>query len=433
MDLDDLVRFNESVDQSLTEGVRSYTAQVQREKEVLLQKEQLAREEAEASDRSKDIFLATLSHELRTPLNAIVGWLAILRMGGFTEENLSEGLSVMERNTKVQLQLMDDVLDVSRIVSGKLRLEICECDVIEAIQAGVEVVRPAADAKGVHLEVQLDENARRISCDSARVQQVVWNLMTNAVKFSSSGGTVRLKLSREAGGICIRIEDQGKGISPEFLPHVFDRFRQADDSARRVYKGLGLGLSIVKHLTEMHGGTVEVQSAGENQGATFSVFLPIRPVLAENLAEISNPSNSSGSVGDINRARLDGLHLLVVDDEPDALRMLTKILVDLGARVTSASNYEEALAALATAAAQKELPDLLVSDIGMPEKDGYDLIREVRKQGYRELPALALTAFIRNMDVEEATRAGFQRHLSKPVNIAALTGTIIELCPPPKL
>ena len=277
-DLDDVTRFNESIDQSLTHAVRSYAEQVERDREALLANEQASRREAEAANRAKDVFLATLSHEMRTPLNAIVGWLSILRNEDAETRHLQEGLDVIERNTKAQVQLIDDVLDVSRIVSGKLRVDIRPCELTDVINAGVNVVRPAAEARGITLNVQLDPSASGTSCDGVRIQQVVWNLVSNAVKFTPKGGRVDVTLSREQSSFQIQVSDNGQGISAELLPHVFDRFRQADSSTRRRFAGLGLGLSIVKYIVEAHGGTVEANSPGEGKGSTFTVRLPIRAV-----------------------------------------------------------------------------------------------------------------------------------------------------------
>lgn len=434
-DLDDLTRFNESMDQSLTEGVRSYTEQVKRDREALLGNEQAARREAESANRAKDMFLATLSHEMRTPLTAIVGWVSLLRMEGFSEANLAEGLDVIERNTKAQVQLMEDVLDVSRIVAGKIRLEIRDCDLIKAINAGIDAVRPAADARDITLDVQLDPTAGRASCDATRIQQIVWNLLSNAIKFTPKGGAVRVILDRERSSSRITVSDNGQGISPELLPYVFDRFRQADSSTRRQFGGLGLGLSIVKHLAEMHGGTVEAHSAGEGQGATFTVRLPIRAI---SVGEADVDATSAVEAGDGSAAttgygrplvRLDGLHVLVVDDEDDARAMLVKVLEGVGARVTTAADAADALALLHDAAQTGNGPDVLVSDVGMPGQDGYDLIREVRRRGLHAevLPAVALTAFAHTNDAREAALAGFQIHIPKPVNIGDLTAVIARL------
>ena len=344
-DLDDLTRFNECIDQSLTEGVRSYTEQVRRDREALLGDEQAARRDAESANRAKDMFLATLSHEMRTPIHAIVGWISILRGADCTEANLAEGLDVIERNSNAQVQLIEEVLDVSRIVSGKLRLEIRDCDLVKTINAGVDVVRPAAEARDVTLDVQLDPTASHAQCDATRIQQIVWNLLTNAIKFTRKGGTVRVGLDREQSGWRIAVSDNGEGITPELLPYIFDRFRQADSSTRRQFGGLGLGLSIVKHLAEMHGGTVEAKSAGQGQGSTFIVHLPIRAVRFDRIdveddpaaaaeGDAVAPAVSSGPPP----VRLDGLRVLVVDDDDDARRMLMKVLEDVGARVTMAAS-----------------------------------------------------------------------------------------------
>jgi len=431
-DLDDLTRFNESIDQSLTEAVRSYTQQVEREREALLANEQAARREAEAANRTKDMFLATLSHELRTPLNAIVGWMSILRTEGCEEKELQEGLAVIERNTKAQVQLIEDVLDVSRIVAGKLRLEIRPCELIEAINAGIDVVRAAAEARGITLNVQLDPSASRTTCDPARIQQVVWNLVSNAIKFTPKAGTVNVRLAREQSGLRIQVSDSGQGISPELLPYVFDRFRQADSSTRRRFGGLGLGLSIVKHLVELHGGTVEAQSAGEGRGSTFTVRLPIKAVQIDESDQNLRGAGEVVGEGDGEDAatpapplvRLDGLRVLVVDDEADARRLLIKVLEGVGAIVTAAASAREAIEALPEA-----LPDVLVSDIGMPNEDGFDLIREVRRRGHhaRDLPAVALTAFVGKDNQRQALLAGFQVHVPKPVDPRDLTAVIASL------
>ncbi|MFL5242463.1 MAG: ATP-binding protein [Gemmataceae bacterium] len=433
-DIDDVTRFNESIDQSLTGAVRAYTEQVRRDREAMLGNEQAARKDAESANRAKDMFLAMLSHELRTPLNAIVGWITILRMEGHGKANLAEGLDVIERNTKAQMQLIEDVLDVSRIVSGKLRLDIRECDLIDTINAGIDVIRPTAEARDISLDVQLDPAARHASCDATRIQQVVWNLLSNALKFTPKRGTVRVSLVRERSSLRIMVSDNGQGISPELLPHIFERFRQADSSTRRTFGGLGLGLSIVKHLTEMHGGTAEANSGGEGHGATFIVRLPIKAVrIAESDAEPSSGKNdgdlASAAGTEPRPMRLDGLHILVVDDEADARRMLLKVLESVGARVTTAGSAAEALAVLADATDKENRPDVLVSDVGMPDQNGYDLMREVRRRGHhaQKLPAVALTAFAHIDDAREAELAGFQVHIPKPVNLFDLTTVIARL------
>lgn len=426
-DLDDLTRFNECIDQSLAEAVRTYTEQVRRERQALLESEQAARRNAETANRAKDVFLATLSHEMRTPLNAIVGWIAILRNDAGSA-HLAEGLDVIERDTKAQTQLMGDVLDVSRIISGKLRLEIGECDLVKTVTAGIDAVRSAADARNITIEVQLDPAASLALCDASRIQRIVWNLVANAIKFTSKGGKVSVTLDQERSAWRIVVSDTGRGIPAESLPYVFDRFRQVDDSTRRHFGGLGLGLSIVKHLAELHGGTVEAYSGGEGQGATFTLRLPIRAVqITDGDLESSLEDNAGATGARLPSVRLDGLHILVVDDEADARRMLEKALTDLGAHVTTAASAAEALSALATTGESR--PQALVSDIGMPDQDGYDLIREVRRRGHRaeELPAVALTAFVREEDVSKATSAGFQRHLAKPVDIGEFAAAIASL------
>ncbi len=411
-DLDDVTRFNESIDQSLTSAVRSYTEQVKRDREALLGNEKAARTEAETANRAKDVFLATLSHEMRTPLNAIVGWMSILRSGRKMADDpeLREGLDVIERNTKAQVQLIDDVMDVSRIVSGKLRLEIRPCELTEVVNAGIDAVRAAAEAREITLDVQLDPSASKAICDPIRIQQVVWNLVSNAVKFTPKDGTVRITLARDNSSLRIQVIDNGQGISPELLPYVFDRFRQADGSTRRKFGGLGLGLSIVKHLVEAHGGTVEAHSAGEGCGSTFTVRLPIKAVRIDESPEA--PEEARGGDGEgksvAGRAspppvRLDGLRVVVVDDEADARRMLVKVLEGVGASVTAAGSFAEALEALGKATGGRGGVDILVSDLGMPYQDGYDLIREVRRRGHnaRDLPAVALTAFAHKDDARK--------------------------------
>ena len=409
----------------------------QREREALLASEQASRMEADAANRAKDLFLATLSHEMRTPLNAIVGWLSILRGEECEEGDLKEGLDVIERNTRAQVQLIEDVLDVSRIVSGKLRLEMRLCDLAEVVKSGIDVVRPAAEARGITLDVLLDPSAGKATCDPARIQQVVWNLVSNAVKFTPRGGMVRVTLARDQSTLRIQVTDTGQGIAAELLPFVFDRFRQADSSTRRRFGGLGLGLSIVKHLVELHGGTAEARSAGAGKGATFTVRLPIRAVrigedpdeprraatgIGERAGADTQADDAQGA--DVPLVRLDGLRVLVVEDEPDARRLLVKVLEAVGATVTAAASADEALDAL-----PKVHPDVLVSDLGMPDQDGFDLIREVRRRGHnaKDLPAVALTAFVYKDDQRQTLLAGFQVHVPKPVDPRDLTAVIASL------
>jgi CheY-like chemotaxis protein/two-component sensor histidine kinase len=336
---------------------------------------------------------------------------------------LKEGLESIERNTKAQLQLIDDVLDVSRMVSGKLRMEIRTCELIDVINAGVEVVRPAAKAREITLNVQLDPHASRASCDPARIQQVVWNLLSNAIKFTPKGGKVSLTLAREKSDLRIQVSDSGQGIGLDLLPYVFDRFRQADSSTRRRFGGLGLGLSIVKQIVEMHGGTVEADSGGEGKGSTFTVRLPIRALQTGESAEEPSDAAHAG-MSSLPAVRLNSLRLLVVDDELDARRVLVKVLQDAGAIVTAAASAAEAMESLA-----KARPEVLISDIGMPDVDGFDLIRKVRASGYhaKDLPAVALTAFVHKKDQRQALLAGFQVHIPKPVDPHDLLAVVASL------
>ena len=432
-DIDDVTRFNESIDQSLTNALRGYAVQVDRDREALLAREHASRSEAEAANRAKDVFLATLSHEMRTPLNAIVGWLSLLRHEHAEPNDFQEGLRVIERNTEAQVQLIDDLLDVSRIISGKLRVDIRPCELSDVINVGVNAIRPAAEARGITLNVRLDPSASSASCDSVRIQQVVWNLVSNAVKFTPKGGRVDVTLSRERSSFQIQVSDNGQGISPELLPYVFDRFRQSDSSMRRRFAGLGLGLSIVKYIVEAHGGTVEADSPGEGKGSTFTVRLPIRAVrIGEDSAGETIPSDTGdgepeGTVPIADHPpliRLDGLRVLVVDDETDARRALVLVLEQVGAIVTAAGSVREAIEAL-----PKARPDVLVSDLGMPDQDGFDLIRQVRDAGHdaKDLPAVALTAFVQKGDAHLALSAGFQVHVPKPVDPHDLTAVIARL------
>jgi signal transduction histidine kinase len=434
LDLDDMTRFNESMDQSLTHAVRSHAEEVDRDREKLLASEQALRREADAANQAKDLFLATLSHEMRTPLNAIVGWLNILHHEDAEARHLREGLEVIERNTRAQVQLIDDLLDVSRIVSGKFRVDIQPCELVDVINAGVNATRTVAEARDIALAVRLDPGASAASCDSVRIQQVVWNLVSNAVKFTPTGGRVQVTLSREQSSFQIQVSDTGQGITSDLLPHVFDRFRQADSSMRRRFAGLGLGLSIVKYIVEAHGGTIDASSPGEGLGSTFTVRLPVRAVrLQESEAmaiadeSIADEPAESVPIPDRNPrppVRLDGLHVLVVDDEADSSRVLAMVLERVGAVVTTATSARAAIEALANAR-----PDVLVSDLGMPDQDGLDLIRQVREDGHdaRELPAIALTAFVQKDDAQRAVLAGFQVHLSKPVDPHELTSIIARL------
>jgi PAS domain S-box-containing protein len=398
--------------------------QFQRERDALLASEQASRMEAETANRSKDLFLATLSHEVRTPLNAILGWATILRNGKCDEADIQEGMEVIERNCKIQAQLIEDVLDVSRIVSGKMQLQIGPCELVDVIHAAIATVQSAADAKSLRFEVDLDPAASRCSCDVQRLTQVVWNLLTNAVKFTSAGKAIRVTLSRERSSARIQVSDEGQGISPEFLPRVFDRFRQAESTTRRKHGGLGLGLSIVRHLVELHGGTVRADSPGLGLGSTFTVDLPVRAV--ESAVPDPGPGGTflDAPAVEIKAVRLDGLRVLVVDDEADARRVLSRVLGDAGATVTVANSVAAAVEAVA-----EMKPQVLLSDIAMPDRDGYDLIRQLRASGLmaKDLPAVALTAFAHKEDRLRVLLAGFQVHVPKPVDPHELVAVVATL------
>ena len=398
--------------------------QAEEERERLLATAEAAKSEAEAANRMKDDFLATLSHELRTPLNAILGWAKMLHSGKVDGEDLEEGLSAIERNSQVQAQLIDDLLDISRIISGNLRLEVQRLHLSEIIEAALAAVLPAAKAKEICIHKVLDSLAGPVTGDAARLQQVVWNLLSNAVKFTPKGGKVQVLLERVNSHVEITVIDTGIGIKPEFLPHVFDRFRQADATTTRRHGGLGLGLSIVKQLVEMHGGSIRAKSPGEGQGATFTVTLPIIVVHPEQPEPQKVRPKESDSTEDIcQEAALAGLKVLVVDDEPDARQLIRRVLVDCEAEVAVASSAAEALAVIG-----QFRPDVLVCDIGMPEQDGYDLIREVRANpATKDIPAAALTAFARTEDRKRSLLAGFQTHVAKPVDPAELTAAVASL------
>jgi PAS domain S-box-containing protein len=413
--------------------------QVEAEREALLASEQKARHEAETANRTKDEFLATLSHELRTPLNAILGWARMISDNRLSEEDKARGLEIIQRNALLQAQLVEDILDVSRIVSGKLRMEVRPVELSSVIEGAVESVLPAAEAKGIRLQRVLDSGTSLVSGDSDRLQQVVWNLLMNAIKFTPKGGRVQVRLERVNSHIEIIVADTGIGINPEMLPHVFERFRQADQSSTRSYGGLGLGLAIVRHLVESHGGTVEAGSLGQGRGATFTVKLPLMAtrssgVQTEEPRERVHPTARSGATaahsgGTATQfecpSELQGLDVLVVDDDEDARRLVRTVLESCKARVTTVSNAADALSAL-----QSSRPDVLISDLGMPVEDGYSLIHKVRalspEQG-GQTPAAALTAYARVEDRLQVLRSGFQIHLPKPIEPAELVAVVANL------
>jgi len=382
------------------------------------QNERLYRQ-AEESSRLKEEFLATISHELRTPLSAILGWAKMLRLGQLSPENSAKALDTIERNARAQAQLVDDLLDVSRIITGKLRMDVRPADPNSFIDAAVEAVKPAADAKGVRMQKVVDTGPISIPGDPVRLQQVVWNLLSNAIKFTPRGGRVQIRSERVNSHLEIVVSDTGQGISPDFLPHVFDRFRQADQKTSRQHGGMGLGLAIVRHLVEMHGGSVRANSEGDGKGATFTVMLPITPVYQVDASgsRVHPGARELLPANDITD-RLDGLRVLVVDDEADTRELLKQGLEYCGATVRVAGSASQAMSEL-----QMALPDILISDIGMPGCDGYDLIRQVRglsQERGGKIAAIALTAYTRVEDRLQALRAGYDMHVPKPVELAEL-------------
>jgi PAS domain S-box-containing protein len=417
------------------DNARLYEAahQAAEERKVLLESERAARAEAERTSQMKDEFLATLSHELRTPLSAILGWAQVLRRGSRDQADLQRGLATIERNARAQAQLIEDLLDMSRITSGKVLLDMQTLGPAAFIDAAVETVRPAADAKNIRIEKHYDPAPGLVAGDQARLQQVIWNLLSNAIKFTPRDGVVEIGLSQREGHVEITVRDNGIGIRPDFITHVFERFRQADASTTRRHGGLGLGLSIVKHIVEQHGGTVRADSAGEGRGARFTIALP--------LAKAQAPAERRSDTGGMARRAsadaaaptpelalrdLGGVTVLVVDDDRDARELIARILTDCQAQVALAANAREALEMFLA-----EPPELLISDLGMPEMDGFELLSRVRGLGRERggrVPAIALTAFARSEDRLRALEAGFSAHISKPVEpselIAAVAGIV---------
>ena len=396
------------------------------ERERLLSRERSMRSEAERVSRLKDEFLATISHELRTPLNAILGWSHVLRGGRIDEASSSRVLETIERNAKAQAQLIEDLLDVSRIISGKLRLDVKSVDLTSVIKAAIDSFQHAADAKGIQLQMVLDPAAGRIQGDGARLQQVVWNLLSNAVKFSTKGGLVQVRLERADSSAQITVSDTGEGIAPEFLPYVFDRFQQADGTTTRRYGGLGLGLAIARHIVEIHGGTIEAHSAGLRQGASFTVRLPLVAVRASgHLPTLDRGSAIQEQAATADASILYGLRVLAVDDEPDTRDMLKAVLEQYGADVATAASAREAFETLPGFG-----PDVLVCDIGMPEEDGYTLIRKVRAlkpEHGGKTRAIALTGYVRVEERMRALESGYQMFVPKPVEPDELVSIIASL------
>jgi PAS domain S-box-containing protein len=397
---------------------RDITDQKQTQEEIarLLAAERAARYDAEVASRSKDEFLAMLSHELRTPLTAMLGWLSILREKKLDKKTSEHAIETIERNAKAQAQLIEDLVDISRIVGGKLNLEVGPTELLPVINAAVEVVRPAANAKNISIEVNYDSTVGPVLGDASRLQQVIWNLLANAVKFTPKDGSVYLDFRRAGSSAEVVIRDTGMGITPDFLPHVFERFRQAESPVIRSHRGVGLGLAIVRHLIELHGGTVQAESDGENRGATFTICLPLAVVrytaASVNLVDEANGKDSNA---------LNGLRILLVEDEPDARELLAVLLQGSGANVEAVDSAGDALQRLPLF-----IPDVLLSDIGLPRESGYDLIRQVRSlaSDINKIPAIALTAFATESDRQMSLSAGFQAHLAKPVEPAHLVETI---------
>jgi PAS domain S-box-containing protein len=388
--------------------------QAEEERERLLAREQAARTEAQIANRTKDEFLAMLSHELRTPLTSMLGWLEMIRGGSLDAATTDYAIETVERNAQTQAQLIEDLVDISRIVSGKLSLEIRPMDLAPVVEAAVDVVRPAADAKGIQIEIVRDPFARAVSGDPARLQQIFWNLLSNAIKFTARGGSVYVTLRHTDSSVEVTVQDTGQGIGPEFLPHVFERFRQAESSLTRSHRGLGLGLAIVRHLVELHGGTVRAQSPGESQGSTFTVSLPLvgaRTTLVSDALVSRHQSAAHMTV--VSNDVLKGLRVLVVEDESDARELLSVILKRSGATVKAVESAQEALRSVPLFR-----PSVLLSDIGLPAESGYELIRKIRTlpSEAAQLPAVALTAYATEKDRELALSAGYQIHLAKPVD-----------------
>jgi PAS domain S-box-containing protein len=392
------------------------------EREFFLESERAARSEAERLGHLKDEFLATLSHELRTPLNAIQGWATLLQQPEVRAKDLQRGLEVIERNVRVQADIINDLLDMSRIISGKLHLDVQPVFLHDIVNNAIDAVRQSAVARNIRIQPLLDTRIGLVRGDPNRLQQVLWNLLSNAIKFTPKGGRVQVILERVNSHAEISVADSGVGIKPDFLPYVFDRFRQADAATTRQFGGLGLGLSLVRSLAELHGGSVRVKSAGENQGSTFIVNLPIAHVRAEE--QHSTPGKRHAHpIEDIELPQLQGVRVLVVDDEPDGRDLIARILQGRGASAQCASSAAEALDLLA----QGQF-DVLLSDIGMPGTDGFELIRRVRqRETGRPLPAIAITAYARADDRQRSLLVGFHMHLSKPLEARELIASIAGL------
>ena len=409
------------------EELNHYLSELKRaeeERDRLLDRERRARADAEAANRIKDEFLATLSHELRTPLASILGWANLLRAAKPDAPINAQGLEVIERNAQNQRQLIDDLLDVSRIITGQLRLDVKQVDLTRIVADAVEVVGPAANAKRIHVSCTFEPALCHVVGDAVRLQQVVWNLLVNAVKFTPEGGRIEVMLEQVDHRVRVSISDTGQGITPEFLPHVFDRFRQADGTTTRAHGGLGLGLAIVRHLVEAHGGTVAAESLGLGRGAAFIFSLPL-PAVRADASEVEPESLLESRLRNSAATSLRGVRVLVVDDDTDARQMISAVLRRSGAEVRACCSAGEALTAL-----PQWRPDVLMSDIGMPYEDGYELIHKVRaltdEHGGR-VPAAALTAYAREEDRKRAIAEGYQMHVAKPASSAELVAAVATL------
>jgi len=400
-----------------------YIGELQRSEEErgqLLLRAERARTEAEAANRIKDEFLATLSHELRTPLTSLLGWSSVLREAKRDEKVLNQGLEAIDRNAKVQAQLIDDLLDVSRIVSGKLNLDVRPLDIVSVTRAAINVVQPAADAKGITMDFYAEPGLGAISADSARLHQIIWNLLSNAVKFTPHGGKISIRVEHDGPDARVSVKDTGQGIDPEFLPRVFDRFRQADSSTTRSFGGLGLGLAIVRHLVELHGGTVSAQSDGLSKGASFFATFPLIAERAEPVAV-----SQAGELTSTDSQSLGGLRVLLVDDEAEAREIISTVITRTGGEVKTCKSASEGLSKLV-----EWKPDVILSDIAMPDEDGYSFIQQVRtlpRDKGGETPAAALTAYARDVDRRQALAAGYQMHIAKPISASQLITMIARL------
>jgi PAS domain S-box-containing protein len=395
------------------------------ERSALLASERTAREKAEAASRSKDEFVAMISHEIRSPLNSILGWAQLLRRGKFDQAETERATEIIVRNARAQSQLIEDLLDISRVITGKLTLNVRSVELAQIIEAAMDSIRPAAEAKSIQLQARIDSRDSLVSGDPNRLQQIVWNLLSNAVKFTPRHGRVEVSLRRVDSNFQITVSDSGVGISPEFLPFVFDRFSQADTTSERKYGGLGLGLAIVRHLVELHGGTAQADSPGEGQGATFTVTLPVK-ALREEMSELEPAAPSAEYADSLTDAiMLDGLRVMIVDDEAETCDLLTAMLTRRGAEVKACASAAEALEEI-----ERWRPSLLVSDIGMPGEDGYTLIGKLRALGPERgggIPAVALTAYARSEDRMRALASGFQVHVPKPIEAGELVVVIASL------